>query len=117
MFFPSPEIVFGLNVFVLAAGGLPTANIELTCRESEKAITSIFGDKTAVTYDGCMRQERDARDEIAKKWTKYSATSRQRCINTTGYMPSYVEWLTCLEMDAYLQELRKNGSTKEQKSN
>src|SRR5262249_1149435 len=34
---------------------------------------------------------------------------RQRCVNTTGYMPSYVEWLTCLEMEQQVNQLRKQA--------
>jgi hypothetical protein len=55
------------------------------------------------------RRENDARAEIVKNWRSYPAGGRQRCINTTGYMPSYVEWLTCLEMEQSVEALRKNN--------
>jgi hypothetical protein len=55
-----------------------------------------------------MKQEKDARDQIVKNWSSFPAGGRQRCVNTTGYMPSYVEWLTCLEMEQSVNELRKN---------
>jgi hypothetical protein len=54
-----------------------------------------------------MKSESDARAEIVKNWLNYPAGGRQRCVNTTGYMPSYVEWLTCLEMEQQVNELRK----------
>jgi len=43
-----------------------------------------------------MKHENDAREQIVKNWKSYPAGGRQRCVNTTGYMPSYVEWLTWL---------------------
>jgi hypothetical protein len=55
-----------------------------------------------------MKQENDARAEIVKNWRSYSAGGRQRCVNTTLYMPSYVEWLTCLEMEQSVEALRRN---------
>jgi hypothetical protein len=56
-----------------------------------------------------MKQESDARAEIVKNWRSYPAGGRQRCVNTTLYMPSYVEWLTCLEMEQQVNELRKQA--------
>jgi len=32
-------------------------------------------------------------------------------VNTTGYMPSYVEWLTCLEMEQQVNGMRKKAAT------
>jgi hypothetical protein len=32
-------------------------------------------------------------------------------VNTTVYMPSYVEWLTCLEMEQHVEALRRNKVT------
>jgi len=56
-----------------------------------------------------MKSESDAREQIVKNWRTYPAGGRQRCVNTTGYMPSYVEWLTCLEMEQQVNELRKKS--------
>jgi hypothetical protein len=92
-----------------ASASVPTVDIATTCRTSEKAITSIFGPGNLATFDSCMKQENDARAEILKNWRSYPAGGRQRCINTTGYMPSYVEWLTCLEMEQSVEALRKNN--------
>jgi len=105
-----------------ASGGIPTVDIATTCRESEKALTSIFGPETQQTFGSCMKSEADARAEIVKSWRNYPAAGRQRCVNTTGYMPSYVEWLTCLEMEQQVNQLRKapqetNPATTEGRSN
>ena len=100
-------IVAAPYVASAASGGIPTVDIATTCRESEKALTQIFGPETQQTFGSCMKSESDARAEIVKNWQKYPAGGRQRCVNTTGYMPSYVEWLTCLEMEQQVNQLRK----------
>src|SRR5215475_8598394 len=102
-------IVASPGVASAQSARVPTVDIATTCRTSEQAITSIFGPGTMQTFDSCMKQESEARAEIVKSWRNYPAGGRQRCINTTGYMPSYVEWLTCLEMEQSLEALRKNN--------
>jgi hypothetical protein len=102
-------IVAAPDIASAASANVPTVDIATTCRTSEKAITSIFGPGNLATFDSCMKQENDARAEILKNWRNFPAGGRQRCINTTGYMPSYVEWLTCLEMEQSVEALRKNN--------
>jgi hypothetical protein len=95
-----------------ASPNLPRVDITATCRESEKAIAGLFGNDIQQTFDSCMRQEKEAREQIVKNWSKFPAQGRQRCVNPTGYMPSYVEWLTCLEMEQSVAEQRKTqGAT------
>jgi hypothetical protein len=92
-----------------ASGGVPTADIATTCRTSEKNLISIFGAETQQNFQSCMTSENGAREQIVKNWQNYPAGARQRCVNTTGYMPSYVEWLTCLEMEQQVNQLRKQA--------
>src|SRR5215510_2234916 len=94
-----------------ASSRVPTVDITLTCRTSEKALIAIFGAETRQTFESCMTSENDARAKIVDNWQNFPAGGRQRCINTTGYMPSYVEWLTCLEMEQQVSELRKRAAT------
>ena len=46
-----------------------------------------------------MNSEQRAREGIIKDWTSFSANDRVLCVQTGVYLPSYVEWLTCLEMN------------------
>jgi hypothetical protein len=94
-----------------ASNGVPTVDIAITCRTSENALIAIFGASYQQTFDSCMTSEKDARAQIVKNWSSFAAGARQRCVNTTGYMPSYVEWLTCLEMEQQVLELRKGAAT------
>jgi len=93
-----------------ASNGVPTANIATTCRTSVKALIAIFGTETQQNFESCMNSEKEAREQIVKNWQKFPAGARQRCVNTTGYMPSYVEWLTCLEMEQQVNETRKKAA-------
>src|SRR5262245_36395227 len=92
-----------------ASSRVPTVDIAITCRTSEKALIAIFGAETQQNFQSCMTSENGAREQIVKNWQSYPAGARQRCVNTTGYMPSYVEWLTCLEMEQQVNELRKRA--------
>src|SRR3954463_3936217 len=88
----------GLFVLIASSGGVPTVDIKKTCRTSEQAIVAIFGDSTAATYESCLGQEATALDSLKKDWATFPAADRALCARPVGYMPSYVEWLTCFEM-------------------
>jgi hypothetical protein len=103
-------IVASPGVASAASASVPSVDIATTCRESEKAVATMFGPGSQQTFDSCMKQENDARAEIVKNWRSYPAGGRQRCVNPTLYMPSYVEWLTCLEMEQAVEALRRNGA-------
>ena len=79
-------------------GSVPTIDVRKTCEGAEKDLGAIFGPNSGPTIGSCLRQEQDARQQIINNWTKYPVVDKQKCITTTGYQPSYVEWITCLEM-------------------
>src|SRR5262249_11201287 len=101
----------GVAVLIASSGGVPTINVETPCRTSQQTISSIFGDQNAVTYDSCMNQERDARGLLEKGWASYPAADRALCVQAGGYMPSYVEWLTCFEMQRDVRKIRNEDRT------
>src|SRR5262245_17417806 len=103
---PFVPLVLSANVFFAAASGVPKINVEATCRASEQELLKLFGDTTIVTFESCMRQETDALERIEKDWANYPASAKTLCVQTKSYMPSYVEWHTCLEMQRVLQELK-----------
>jgi hypothetical protein len=94
----------------LAKGnGLPKLDIELACHSSEKAVTAIF----SVTFDifkSCMNDEEDARAQLDKNWASYPAADKVRCIQPKEFLPGYVEWLTCLEMNRDVKVMHKGQS-------
>jgi hypothetical protein len=93
------------------SNGVPTADIATTCRTSERALIAIFGAETQQNFQSCMNSENEARAQMVKNWQTFPTEARQRCVNMTGYMPSYVEWLTCLEMEQQVNEMRKKAAT------
>src|SRR5215467_2411695 len=88
------------------AGSVPTIDVRKGCQASQDAVGSIFGPNNAFGVDSCLRQEQEARQQIINKWTTYPPVDKQKCIITTGYNPSYVEWITCLEMYRDVRMLR-----------
>jgi hypothetical protein len=80
------------------AADVPTVDIRKGCEAAEKDLGAILGPNNGFTTGTCLKQEQDARQTMISAWAKYPAGDKQKCINTTGYQPSYVEWLTCLEM-------------------
>src|SRR5262249_44948371 len=55
----------------------------------------------------CKDTANKARDQMNKDWGTYAASDRAGCIQTGVYLPSYVEWLTCFEMNKVVREARQ----------
>jgi hypothetical protein len=75
-----------------AADDLPAFDIVQNCKgESSGAGTGL---------ESCTRDETNAKDELAKRWSSYAASAKKDCIgeSSIGGDQSYVELLTCLEM-------------------
>ena len=89
------------------AGSVPIIDARKGCLASQEAVGSIFGPNNASGVDSCLRQEQEARQQIINNWTTYPVSDRQRCIDTTVYNPSYVEWITCLEMYRDVRNLNR----------
>jgi len=84
---------------------VPSLDIPKTCRETgEAAMRLIPGSGDAV--DACLRSEQSAREQMAKDWAGYSSSDKARCIRPAAYLPSYAEWLTCLEMEREVRKMR-----------
>jgi hypothetical protein len=91
-----------------AEGVLPSINVEASCRASANSVFQATGDKTVATVENCMSQEAAARAQIMKSWDTFSSAEKVQCINPQAYMPSYVEWLTCLETRRDVRGFPKN---------
>ena len=106
--FPLLPILAATLVTAAAAqsGAPPKVDIQATCRASEIEIKKLFGNDSAVTFGGCLNQENSAFDLLAKNWATYQAADKAQCVQQQAYMPSYVEWLTCLEIQKDLRRIR-----------
>jgi hypothetical protein len=75
-----------------AADDLPTFDIVKNCKAEDAGADT--GAKA------CTIDETNAKNELAKSWSSYSASAKKDCIGeaSIGGDKSYVELLTCLEM-------------------
>ena len=100
----------GLFAEVAQAQVVPTINVQETCRVAADVMTSLVSGSTAANdVQICVESENKARDQIIKDWGTFTASDREGCIQPAGYLPSYVEWLTCFEMNKNVREARQQG--------
>jgi len=88
--------------------GVPRFDVVRSCQEA-RAYT---GDDKNLAYRGCMKDENDARAELARKWAKFKPGDRKDCAaQGAAPVPSYVELLTCLEMSDEAEALYRPDGT------
>ena len=79
---------------------MPAIDIKKTCQAAAGVMVSLMGGTTAEQdVNTCLDSEQKARDQIVKDLATYSSADKTQCMRTDVYLPSYVEWLTCLEME------------------
>ena len=103
---PLGSLLVSSFMLTAAAGGPPRINIEATCRASEIELKKLFGNDTMVTIGGCVMQENAALEEMRKSWATFASADKASCIQPRNHMPSYVEWLTCLETQKEVRRIR-----------
>ena len=84
-----------------STGPPPKLDIKATCQRAQPLSG---GEKSA--YQGCLDDELQAQKELAMSWSSFKAGAQKDCVEETkiGGAPSYVELLTCLELDKQAQE-------------
>src|SRR5256714_11154829 len=97
------DAVLVLGSVWLAADGVPILNVEPFCREVAKRAAPV-GDVNV-----CLRQEREARDQLVKEWAQFPAADRAYCqhLHTVGGDPTYTVLPTRLEMQRDARKLRE----------
>jgi hypothetical protein len=68
-------------------------------------VSLMGGTTTEQDINACLDSEQKARDQIFKDRATYSAADKRQCMRTDVYLPSYVEWLTCLEMERDVRKM------------
>jgi hypothetical protein len=97
-------VVLGSQVLI-AATGLPSIDLQRLCQSSERTMGGHDEDSIR-TFDSCMSDEQEAREQLLKNWVTYPPSDRALCVRVTDYLPSYVEWITCAEMAKDLRRIR-----------
>jgi hypothetical protein len=101
--FPRFDVALLAGSLWLAADGVPTFDVEPFCREVARLAAPV-GD-----VDGCLREEREAREQLVKQWSQFPAADRAYCqeLHTVGGSTTYTELLTCLELQRDARNLRE----------
>jgi hypothetical protein len=110
MYLPLASIFLGSQLVIAVADGVPTIDIQATCKAAA-AVTQ--GTSTQTDIDICVSSEQRARDQLVKDWSQYAADDKTRCVQAGPkvYLPSYIEWLTCLEMETAVKKMRLEQKT------
>jgi len=89
------------------AESLPNIDIQKRCSVRAKATTEMMADKsTTLAFDSCMKSEQEARSALVAAWGDIPASYKAFCIAPNTHSPSYVEWISCLEMNIEVKRLR-----------
>jgi len=100
MAFPTPLALIIPLAFAVS-DTLPRFNIEPTCKGG------LDSPGLNERYDRCIAEENAAQKKLEANWSSYPAGDRTVCARTAGMASgSYVELLTCLEMDAEARKLK-----------
>ena len=88
--------------------GVPYLDVKTSCSDAQK-FSSGSGDKDTA-FKGCMQDEMSAKSELAKRWSSFKGKDKQDCVEQSrNPSPSYVEVLTCLEMDSGSMQYGSGG--------
>jgi hypothetical protein len=85
-------LAFGSHLLITVADGVPAFDVSPGCRAAATMMPASF--------DACMKDEQDARGQLASQWDGFEASDRANCMEneSDGGTPSYVELLSCLQM-------------------
>ena len=90
-----------------AQAQVPSINLQETCKAASGVMLALMGGSTSANdLQICIDSENKAREQIIKDWGTYTASDRADCIRPRVYLPSYVEWLTCFDMNKVAREAR-----------
>jgi hypothetical protein len=108
MLLPLIPAAVASHILVAATGDdVPTIDIQKTCHIAAGATVSLTGGTTtASALNACLSAEQNAREFLVKGWSTFRAADRAHCIRLDAYLPSYVEWVTCLEMKQNVRKIQ-----------
>jgi hypothetical protein len=98
-------MVFGVTNVTRAQA--PNIDIQQTCWTAADVATGLATERN---FDLCLEAENQANARLAREWDSFSDAHKLQCVRPMAYLPSYVEWLTCLEMELIAEQLRKKAA-------
>jgi hypothetical protein len=91
-------------MFLSLSGALLASQLVVTVADQVPKIDFMPGCRGAAamgigaTLQNCAGDEQSARDQLVKEWSQFSKPDKTSCTKEiSGFEPSYVELLTCLE--------------------
>jgi hypothetical protein len=102
-----PAMMVGGQLLIAVVDQVPDLNFQPICRDAAASAALGLKDDSAV----CINDEKAARDALAKRWSEFASVDRARCIrmSTMNQTASYVEVLTCLEMELEVRKLHRGA--------
>ena len=93
-------IIVSTQLVVAVADRVLAFDIARSCKLDVAATTELSVDQSVKSSES---DENKARQQLASRWSKFSASSKAQCIplESIGGTPSYVSLLTCLQMDLW----------------
>jgi hypothetical protein len=100
-------LVLSSHFALATAGHVPVINIERTCNIEKSP--SFSKQDTA----NCVAGQKSAHDDLVKEWEQFPPADKSRCVRlaTAGYLPSYVDLITCLELSRELKRSRLDDAS------
>jgi hypothetical protein len=77
------------------ASSPPTVDIHSVCRDAQWTASP---EDPSTVYASCLRDEQDAMEQLRKNWASYSSDALEACAEDNASSFSYVEMLTCMEL-------------------
>ena len=95
-------IALSSQLVVTVADRVPTFDIMRSCKLDLASTAGLAVDQSLKT---CTGDEARARRQLGSQWSKFSPSSKARCISeeSIGRVPSYVSLQTCLQMDLWVK--------------
>ena len=94
---------------LLVSDQVPQLDIKPSCRAAARA--AVMPNRSA---ENCERSEIEARDKLQQGWSKFTDEQQRHCVrlSSLGGAPSYIELLTCLEIDKAAENLPPESQAK-----
>jgi hypothetical protein len=95
-------IVVGAQLLLPVADGVPRFDVTQGCRLDNAAVAGLADTQSA---NSCVRDEQRARIKHLSNWSKFPHSNRASCVAEEYSVgpPSYVDLLTCLQMDQWVR--------------
>jgi hypothetical protein len=91
--------MLGSDAVIPVSDRVPELNVEALCKETAAA-DKAMGLAEPQSFADCMRDEKDAQQQLATVWPANPGPARERCEGeaTAAGAQSYVDLLTCVQM-------------------